>query len=251
MDSLLATRIALSFCIAGLWIALSTFASERLGSRIGGLVANLPSNILVSLLFMAVTRGTEYAVAAAASVPVGMAVDTVFLLVLIAVLPRGLGIALPAALAAWAISAAAAIGLPFTARLSTAPLTSIALYLAVTAACFAVAEFGMNIRAVPRRPAGPGPLTLVVRALFAGTVVACAVTIAQLAPARVAGILATFPAVLTSTMVILTRSQGTAFARATGKVLIVSSPNIVVYSTAVGLLFPLLGPWWGTAASFL
>jgi hypothetical protein len=64
------------------------------------------------------------------------------------------------------------------------------------------------------------------------------------------GVLATFPAVLTSTMVILARSQSTAFAQATGKILILSSGNIIVYTSCVGILFPMVGPWWGTLVSF-
>lgn len=52
-------------------------------------------------------------------------------------------------------------------------------------------------------------------------------------------------------MVILTRSQGPAFARATGKVLLLSSSNIVVYALGVALLFPWIGPWWGSLGAFI
>ena len=37
---------------------------------------------------------------------------------------------------------------------------------------------------------------------------------------------------------------------ATGKVLILSSSNIIVYGVAVTLLFPAIGPWWGTLCAF-
>ncbi len=244
-------RLVLSFVIAGSWIALSTLASERLGSKLGGLVGNLPSNILISMIFMAITRGTDYAAAASASVPVGMAVDTLFLLALVVALPRGLGFALPFALAVWALSAAAAIKLPFLAALAGNTGASIALYLAIAVAAFLVAEFGLGIRAVPKKPSSFRLPVLVLRAVFAGTVVSGAVGIAQIAPPVVTGIIATFPAVLSSTMVILVRSQGIGFARATGKVLILSSANIIVYSTMVGLLFPAIGPWWGSLGAFL
>jgi len=239
-------RIALAFVVAGLWISLATLAGERLGTRLGGLIANLPSNILVSLLFMSVTRGPSYAAQTALSIPVGMAVDTLFLLALIAFLPRGLASALAAGLVVWVAAAALAAFLP-----PILPPWSILLYVLVCVACFALAEFGFKVRSVPKK-AGPfKPAAILVRALFAGTIVAGAVAAAQFSPPYLTGIVSVFPAVLLSTMTILTRAQGSDFARATGKVLIVSSSNIIVYGLAVSLLFPLLGPWWGTLLSFV
>jgi len=242
-DTLL--RIALAFVVAGTWISLSTLAGERLGSRLGGLIANLPSNILVSLLFMSLTRGPGYAAQAAGSIPMGMAVDTLFLLAVIAVLPWGLAPALAAGLVAWFAAAAAAAFLP-----PLLPPWSIVLYAAVCAASFAIADLGFKVRAVPRKAAPFKPSTILVRALFAGTIVAGAVAAAQVAPPYLTGIVSVFPAVLLSTMTILARAQGRDFARETGKVLILSSSNIIVYGLAVSLLFPLVGPWWGSLAAF-
>ena len=246
MDASTVVRIALSFVIAGTWISFATMAGERLGTKLGGLVTNLPSNILVSLLFMALTKGPNYAAAASGSVPVGMAVDTLFLLAFIAFLPRGTFAGLLAALFAWLIAAVIAIALP--------PLSlgaGVALYLGVCAAAFAIVELGLRVRAVPKRKVPFRVSTVFVRALFAGSIVACAVVAAQFAPPYATGILATFPAVLLSTMVILIRGQGPDFARATGKVLIVSSSNIIVYALGVWFLFPLVGPWLGTLFAFV
>ncbi len=238
-------HVLLAFFVAGAWISLATLAGERLGSRLGGLIANLPSNILVSLLFMALTRGTGYAAGAAASVPVGMAVDTLFLLALVAALRRGIAVALAAGLGAWLAAALIAIALP-----PLSPAWAVALYAAVCAASFLVADRLMDARAVPKKAVPFRPSTLIVRALFAGTIVALAVVAAQYAPPYLTGIVAVFPAVLLSTMTILARAQGLAFARATGKVLILSSSNIIVYGICVVLLFPAVGPWWGSLGAF-
>jgi hypothetical protein len=242
-DALL--HIALAFVVAGLWISLATLAGERLGSRLGGLIANLPSNILVSLIFMALTQGPGYAAQAAASVPVGMAVDTLFLLALVAALRWGLAAALAAGLAVWFAAAALAVALP-----PLPPAWGIALYAVVCAASFLLADRVLKIRAVPKKAVPFRPSTILVRALFAGAIVSGAVAAAQLAPPYVTGIVGVFPAVLLSTMTILARAQGRDFARATGKVLIVSSSNIIVYGAAVALLFPAIGPWWGTLCAF-
>jgi hypothetical protein len=243
LDTIL--HIALAFVVAGLWISLASLAGERLGSRLGGLIANLPSNILVSLLFMSLTRGPSYAAQTAGSIPVGMAVDTLFLLALVAVLPRGLVPALAAGLAAWLGSALIAVLLP-----PLLPPWSVLLYALVCAASFSVAELAFKVRAVPKKSVAFKPSTILVRALFAGTIVAGAVAAAQVAPPYLTGIVSVFPAVLLSTMTILTRSQGRDFARETGKVLILSSSNIIVYGIAVTLFFPLIGPWWGTLCAF-
>jgi len=57
--------------------------------------------------------------------------------------------------------------------------------------------------------------------------------------------------VLFSSMVILALNQGKAFARATGKVMILSSSNIVIYVVGVYIFFPMVGIIAGTLISFL
>lgn len=239
-------RIVLSFFIAGIWITGSTLLGERLGSQKAGLITNLPSNILISLLFMAITKGSDYAASATAGIPIGMTIDTVFLLVFIILLPRGLWRALVFSLLAWAASAIVIVRL-------LPPLgfgLSIVIYLLVMAVAFLIVDRMLAVRKVEKKPAAFSLKIVAVRAFFAGSVVAGAVAIAQVAPPYMTGVLATFPAVLTSTMVILTRSQGSDFARATGKILILSSSNIILYAACAGILFPKVGPWWGTLAAF-
>ena len=52
---------------------------------------------------------------------------------------------------------------------------------------------------------------------------------------------APFPAVMLSTMYLLTRVQGADFARATGKAMLPASANIVVYSVSVSIIYPIVG----------
>jgi len=51
-------------------------------------------------------------------------------------------------------------------------------------------------------------------------------------------------------MVILAVNQGKAFARATGKIMILSASNIVIYALSVYFTYPSLGIVWGTIISF-
>lgn len=240
------TRILLSFFIAGTWIAGTTLLGERLGSRKAGLIANLPSNILISLLFMAATKGTDYAAAATAGVPMGMTIDTIFLAVLILTLHLGIWKALALALCSWAVTAFFVVS--FLPSLSYA--VSSLVFVIVALILFLIVSARIKGEHAERKPVKFSWLVVAIRAFFAGSVVATAVALAQFAPPYMTGVLATFPAVLTSSMVILTRSQGPVFARAAGRIMILSSSNIIVYACFAGLLFPLLGPWLGTLASF-
>jgi small-conductance mechanosensitive channel len=51
--------------------------------------------------------------------------------------------------------------------------------------------------------------------------------------------------------VILTVNQGPDFARATGKIMILSSTNIIVYALGVHIAYPALGIPAGTVLAFL
>lgn len=245
MDSSTIAHIVFAFFAAGIWISLATLAGERLGAKLGGLVVNLPGNIVFSLLFVALTRGIDYASHTAASTPVGMTIDTVFLLALVAGLSRGLATGIVAGALAWIVSAIVALSLPMPG-----PVVGTAIYIAVCVLSFLFADRFLRIKAVPKKPSPFRVSTLGLRALFAGTIVAGAVAIAQFAPPYFTGLAAVFPATMLSTMVILTRAQGLAFARETGKILVISSANIVVYGLLVAWLYPAAGPLWGTLLSY-
>jgi hypothetical protein len=238
-------RIGLSFFIAGVWIAFATVLGERLGSHKAGLIANLPSNILISMLFMGLTRGPEYAAAATAGVPMGMIVACIFLAVFIFLLRRGVWVALSFGLVSWVLSA-------FVVIVLLPPLgivASLIAYFIVSTGLFILVHRWLGRPKVEKKPVALSWKIIAIRAFFAGTVVAGAVAIAQVAPPYMTGVLATFPAALSSTMVIISLSQGILFAQATGKIILLSSTNIIVYAALVALSFPVLGPWLGTLLS--
>jgi hypothetical protein len=66
------------------------------------------------------------------------------------------------------------------------------------------------------------------------------------------GIAAAFPAVFTSTLIILYRSKGTEFYRAMTKPLVFSGIlTIIPFCVAVRYLYPVLGVWLGTLVSYV
>ncbi|MFQ3620197.1 MAG: DUF3147 family protein [Spirochaetales bacterium] len=245
LDSLVLTRTFLSFLIAGIWISFATLAGEKFGSRIGGLITNLPSNIVVSLFFIALTKGPSFAGQTAASVPVGMTVSIIFVVVFSALLPLGMGTTIPGSLLTWFILAYIA------STLSISPLGALLTYLGASIGAFFCMEYVLNIRSVPKRSVSFSVKNQLLRALFAGSVVAGAVLIAQVSPPNITGIAASFPAVMLSTLTILYLTQGKNFSLATAKILVLSSSNIIVYVYSVAFLYPSLGLGWGTLLSFL
>lgn len=246
MDTAFVYHVILSFVIAGGWIAVATLLAEKLGSSIGGLIANLPSNILIGLLFIALTQNIEFVKQAVPGIPVGMLIDTLFLAVFIVGLKYGVLIAVSASLLIWFLLAFLA-----SEFWSAGLILNCLVYLIVTVTVYFSIHHWMTLPPSKRLIKRYSGLQVLIRALFAGSVVASVVVIARFAPPYLVGIVATFPAVLLSTMVILAINQTPTFARATGKILLLSSSNIVVYGIAVYHLYPLLGITGGTVVSFL
>lgn len=239
-------QIIQSFLIAGFWIAGATLLAEKLGSKAGGAIANLPSTILVSLVYVAIVRSPEYAAEAALAAPLGMAVNTIFLFLFIVMLQFNLLIAAFTALAfwftmAWTISLTDEITVLF----------SIGFYFLAMFISFYLLEFRLKVPSAGKQKRPFRWWMLFVRAAFAGTVVATTVTISTFANSFWTGIFSTFPAVMLSTMTILSISQGATFARAVGKTMVLASVNIVIYAIAVHYFYNLVGVLWGTFIAFL
>lgn len=230
---------------AGIWITSATLLAERLGSKIGGLLTNLPSNILVSFVFISLTRDRYFAAEATRAVPIGMTVDTIFLFIFIVSLRFGVAAATALSLAVWA-------GLAFLAGhlMLTGWIDNIAIYVIIAIALFLICENVLKIPSAARTTRKYTAFQLLIRAVFAGGVVGGTVLISAFASAYWVGLFSTFPAVLLSTMIILSINQSPAFARATGKILLFSSSNIIIFGLGVFLTYPAIGLIGGTALSF-
>ena len=90
------------------------------------------------------------------------------------------------------------------------------------------------------------------RGVGAGSLVLLSVVLSQIGGPVLGGIAAAFPAVFTSTLVILNRSRGTEFSRAVTKPLVLSGIlTIIPFCVAVRYLYPSFGgSGWDTAVSY-
>jgi len=239
-------NVLFSFLLAGSLIALLTLLAERFGSKVGGLIVNLPSNILITLIFISLTQGIGFVKEMAPAMPIGMLIDSIFLVVFVLLLRYPLFVVIPGSLGTWLALAMAANQLQMQSL-----WINILIYFGVTLLAYLLVEHGWHIPAMGKSGKRYTPLQMAIRAAFAGGIVGGVVLISGYVPAYLTGIVSTFPAVLFSSMVILALNQGKAFARATGKVMILSSSNIVIYVVGVYIFFPMVGIIAGTLISFL
>ncbi len=236
----------LSFAIAAAWVSMATVLAERLGTRVGGVVATLPSTLVVALYFMAVEEGTAFASDVAVVVPAEMGVNVVFLALFVATAHRGLAAALGAALGGWALLSA----LLFMAAPTTLLLT-VPLFAAAAALMTVWLRRTRDFTQVRGQQISYTASEVAFRGLLAGAMVAISVAAASVSGPVLGAILSVFPAIFTSTMVILYLRQGPAFTGATGSVMILGSANVVAYSVLAAWLLPTLGPAAGTLLSLM
>lgn len=219
--------------------------AEKAGTRVGGMFTNLPSNVLISLIFISLINSPEYVVKTTAVIPLGMLTGSFFLFTFILTLRFGVGVAGTAALAVWF-----ALAWLFTRISGDSLPVNVLWYAGISLLLFLVLEYGVKVRSVPRKQKCYSSRSILLRALFAGIVVGTTVYISSFASPVWVGVISTFPAVLLSTMLILSINQGPDFAGATGKVLVLSSSNVIIYILGVHLTYPTLGIAWGTVISF-
>ena len=246
MPDAFTVKVLLSFIVAGIWITLATVLSERFGTKIGGMLGNLPSNILVSLLFMGWTQGAVFAAEAAKVGPLAMIIDTVFLFIYIVALQKYGKFAPLIALAAWFI-----LALPVGMAGFNDLYVGIAGYAVVVIVAFYFLERRMSIPSMKKKKTSYSISELALRAIISGGIVSGAVVLAAIGGPVWGGLFSAFPAVMLSTMYLLTRAQGSGFAQATGKVMVPASANIVVFCLAVYFTYPIYGLIAGTVISYL
>lgn len=246
MDSIFLAKVVISFFVAGIWIATSTYLAERFGTKIGGLITNLPSNILISLIFVALVNDINFVTKSIPAIPLGMTIDTIFLFIYIQLLPMGLLRSTILSLIIWFALAFLAIQIKLENL-----IINVIIYVVLTSILFLYTHKFLHLPEQQKSDRSYTVKQMIFRAAFAGGLVSTLVFISNYFNAYIVGIFSSFPAVLLSTMIILVVNQNIAFARSTGKILILSSSNIVVYSLAVYFTYPILGLVWGTIVSFL
>ena len=248
LDSFL-LRLIISFIIGGTWVTIITEATLKYGPRAGGLLAGFPSTVPFSLLFIGLTQSADAAVKATTALPLALAFTSSFPLVYaLAVRKWRFRSALLASLAFWATSSsvlsilAATIGIEFVVSLAGFYATmALAYYFLARRVKATTSSRGIKLSG----------LQWVWRFVLAGGIVVGAVLFSLTLGPIVGGVFASFPAIITSTVYIVSHVEGIEASRGIAVPVMVSTVfTIVPYTIVVRYAFPALGVVLGTLAGY-
>jgi hypothetical protein len=175
-----------------------------------------------------------------------MGVIAIFNVVYALLYPKGFGLALAGSLGVWLLLS---LGLLAT-QIQSYALSVLGLVFVILAT-YSILERRLDIPSQGQQPMRYTPGQLVFRGLLGGTIITCAVLLAKVGGPVVGAIMATFPNVMLSTLILNHVNHGRAFASAVLKSMTLSGPiNVTIFMTSVRYLYPLCGLVLGTLLSF-
>jgi hypothetical protein len=192
--------LVLRMAVAAAFVVIASTITERSGPAIGALIATLPVSAGPSYIFLAIDHDDAFiAQSAVASLPMNAATVLMSLVFVSLVQRCGLLISLAAGFGMWVAGAIAVRA--FEWSLAGGIL-------------FNAAAFALCLPLVQRFRAAKMPLVtsrwydIPLRAALVATLVAIVVTLSNVVGPRISGVIALFPAVFTSLILILTRRIG-------------------------------------------
>jgi hypothetical protein len=221
-DLLFWVGIAIKMAVTALFVSVATITAEKLGTAVGALVATLPVSAGPVYVFLALDHDAAFISASALASLALNAATAVYATVYVLLAQRhGIWISVPLAFAAW-----------FAAALSLGPVhwaawSAVVLNLAVFPLCFFIVEPFSHVH-MPQttRPWYDFAIRAGMVALLVGAVVMLSFRIGSAG----SGVLAVFPVIYTSIMVILHCRVG---GPATAAVLANAIPGLAGFGAAL------------------
>jgi hypothetical protein len=246
IDSSVLLHLLLAFVVGSLWVTAITVISEKKGSVVGGILGGLPSTSAFSFFFIGINQSSAAAVQATTVFPLAFAVTSAYLLFFAFFAQKSFHRGIIFSLTIW---------LSVSALIVASGFNDFA-YALVLGVAISVLTYFFFTKLKLQNLKGQKKLyrihEIVLRGAGAGSLVALSVLLSQIGGPMLGGIAAAFPAVFTSTLIILYRSKGTEFSRAITKPLVFSGIlTIIPFCVAVRYLYPVLGVWLGTLVSYL
>jgi len=240
-------KLVLSFIVGGTWTVLGTVIAEKFGTKAGGVIAGLPSAIVVALFFIGWTQSPRFASQATTLVPIVLGIMALFNVTYILLYRLSFYLAVVAGLGVWFTLS---LGLVFL-QFDSFPYSLMGFVLLLLFSYY-VLEKRLHIRSESQKKVQYTSSQLSFRGLLGGGIIAFAVTMARIGGPLIGGVFATFPVVMLSTMIINHFNHGRSFATAFIKTMMVSGTvNTTIYATAVRFLYPSCGLIYGTFFSFV
>jgi hypothetical protein len=246
MDSIFVLKLILSFIVGSIWITMSTLFAERYGTKIGGLVAGLPSTILISLFFIAWTQSVRIAVDATTIVPVIGGINCLFIVTYIVLLRVNFWVALGGAFFVWS-----GLSLLLVIAGFNSFRISLISYVALVLISHALVEKVLKIESAPGKQMRYTPGLLIFRAIFSGLVIVFAVVVTKVGGPLLGGMFVMFPAMFVGMIFMTFFSQGAAFSAAVMKSSILGAISVVIFGIVARYTYISFGLIWGTAVSMM
>ena len=240
-------HLILAFAVGSLWVTVITIVAENKGSVLGGILGGLPSTSAFSFFFIGVNQSSAAAVQATTVFPLAFGVTSAYLFFFAFFAQKGFGRGILLSLLIWFASSGliVASGLRnFGFSLIVGAAISVLIYY------FFVKK--LKLQKLKGQAINYRVSDVVLRGVGAGSLVLISVFLSQIGGPVLGGIAAAFPAVFTSTLIILKKSRGTEFSRAVTKPLVLSGIlTIYPFTVAVRYLYPIIGIELGTLVSYI
>lgn len=244
MDYIFVLKLVVSFLIGAIWVIFATVSADKYGSKIGGLVAGLPSTGLFSLLFLAWTQNPQIAVQATTIIPIIVGAENLFVVSYILLIKKNLWLALSVAFIIWFSLALVLFLLRFNNFGFSVATYAISLFIS-----YFIIEHILDIKSAKGRKVVYTTKIIFLRGLLSGSIVALAVFLGKIGGPILGGIFSAFPAMFTSTMIITYFAHGAQFSAATMKSSVLTLISLVIHSAMVRYTYVPFGIIWGTILS--
>lgn len=236
-------KLILSVIVGGSYAVLMTRVSERFGSKIGGLLVGLPSTSLIGYIFIAWTQSASVAAHGSIISPISIPASALFVAAFVLFYPRFRGpVSYVLAILVWVIST-----IPFLIfKIDTIVLSLFVGVCYLLAAIILVRKFpDQKIKSIPITSA-----TLLARGIICGGIIGLSVVLSKLLGPLWGGLMAGFPALFSSTIIILLRAHGISFASSVAKRMPYGNGTSLVFVLGFYFLVPRLGMLWGTSVAY-
>jgi len=247
IDTSMLTHLLLAFAVGSMWVTAITVVAEMKGSIVGGILGGLPSTSAFSFFFIGINQSSAAAVQATTVFPLAFAVTSAYLFLYAFFSQKGF---------IWGISISLLIWFVISGLIVASGFNDFVLALIVGAVISAFTYFAfvkkLKLENLKTEKKLYTIQEIALRGIGAGALVALSVFLSQVGGPVLGGIAAAFPAVFTSTLIILNRSKGLEFSRAITKPLVYSGIlTIIPFCVAVRFLYPSLGVYVGTLVSYV
>lgn len=247
MANVFLLQLFLAFIVGALWVTTATIIAEKFGSKIGGVIAGIPSTTVISLFFIGWTQTAQTASNAATIVPAVLGIDSLFVAIYILLSRHKLLISLGISLLIWSITSLLLVLFKFDNF-----VISILLFIMFVLFSYFLVEKIIKVRSQGKRKIDLTNSQILFRALLSGGIIISSVIMTKIGGYIIGGVFAAFPAVMLSNIIITYMNHGRDFSVAVMKSHMTSgSINVTVYGIGVYFLYPVFGLTMGTILAFI